>query len=126
MSSCQKEALETIEPFNIDSYTGRYNFDIELITEREGTTTSEFYNSIGYVTKESDYTIKVLFDFYSPNVNCVYEYAVRPDGSFYSLYGGAGERTGGFADKLLTFTEIIDFGSGNYKKLDVSGVAPTP
>lgn len=121
MTSCQKEAIDIEEAFDIESYTGRYVFEIELETLREGVTTLSDHTSVGYVTKESDYTIKILFDYAAPKVNCAYEYLVKPDGSFVSLYQGAGDRIGEFSENKVTFQETIDLGSGNYKRLDFLG-----
>jgi hypothetical protein len=122
LTSCEKDILEIPEHFNIDEYTGRYIFDIKLDVLRDGELTTEIYESVGYVTKESEYRIKILFDFAAPKVNCVYDYAVRPDGTFYSIYRGAGDRTGKFYEKTVEFEEFIDLGSGNYKKLEFIGL----
>lgn len=121
-TSCQKETLDIEEAFDIEAYTGRYLFDIELETLRDGVKTVSLHESIGYVTRESAYTIKILFDFAAPKVNCVYEYLVRPDGSFVSLYRGAGERNGQFTQPNVAFEETIDLGNGDYKHLDFHGV----
>jgi hypothetical protein len=121
MTSCQKEALDIKEAFDIESYTGRYDFEIELETFRDGVTTLSNHASVGYVTKEGNYTVKVLFDYAAPKVNCVYEYLVKPDGSFVSLYQGAGDRIGQFTGGNVTFEETIDLGNGNYKRLDFVG-----
>jgi len=122
MSSCQKETLAVEEAFDIEAHTGRYVFDIELETLRDGVKTVTMHESVGYVTKENNYTIKILFDFAAPKVNCVYEYLVRPDGSFVSLYRGAGDRNGQFTENNVAFEEQIDLGDGNYKHLEFLGV----
>ena len=122
MNSCQKETLVVEEAFDIEAYTGRYMFDIELETLRDGVKTVSTHESVGYVTKESAYVIKILFDFAAPKVNCVYEYLVKPDGSFVSLYRGAGDRNGQFTETNVVFEEEIDLGDGNYKHLDFLGV----
>jgi hypothetical protein len=121
MTSCQKEAIDIEEAFDIENYTGRYVFEIELETLRDGVATLSNHTSVGYVTKESDYSIKILFDYAAPKVNCVYEYLVKPDGSFVSLYQGAGDRIGYFSDSNVSFQERIDLGNGNYKRLDFVG-----
>lgn len=122
MTSCQKEVQQEVKLFEIEDFTGRYVFDIELETVRDGQMVIQNFESVGYVTKESDYSIKILFDYAAPKVNCVYEYAVRPDGSFYSLYRGAGDREGQFTGDHVDFSEIINLGEGNYKSLDFSGL----
>lgn len=121
MTSCQKEQISEVELFNIEDYTGRYVFDIELQTMRDGELKREYFNSVGYVTKESNYSIKILFDYAAPKVNCVYEYAVRPDGSFFSLYRGAGDRTGEFENDFVSFDETINLGNGNFKNIAFTG-----
>ena len=121
MTSCQKENLDVAEAFDLESHTGRYDFNIELETLRDGVKTITEHQSIGYVTKENDHMIKVLFDFAAPKVNCVYEYIVKSDGSFFSTYRGAGERTGKFEETSIVFEETIDLGNGNYKHLDFHG-----
>ena len=121
ITSCQKEALDIEEAFDIESHTGRYEFEIELETLREGVATRSSHASVGYVTKESEYTIKILFDYAAPKVNCVYEYLVKPDGSFVSLYQGAGDRIGKFTEENVSFEETIDLGNGNYQRLDFVG-----
>ncbi len=123
MSSCQKDLVEKPEAFDIGEYTGRYEFDIEERTFRDGVLTTTNHKSIGYVTEENPYMIKVLFDFAAPKVNCVYEYVVKPDGSFYSTYRGAGDRTGQFDGGTVVFDELIDLGGGNYKHLDFLGIS---
>ncbi|WP_235296756.1 hypothetical protein [Portibacter marinus] len=121
MNSCQKEQTEIVEAFDLEDYIGRYNFDIELETFRNGESVVSYHQSVGYVTKENDYTIKVLFDFSAPKVDCVYEYVVRTDGSFYSTFRGAGDRTGQFIDGNIQFEEHIDLGYDNFKHLDFVG-----
>ena len=120
-TSCQKENTAPVELFDIEEHTGRYIFDIDFEVLRDGELTKSTHTSIGYITKESDYVIKVLFDFAAPKVNCVYEYAVRTDGSFYSLYRGAGDREGLFVNDMVEFSEMIDLGDGNYKQLMFTG-----
>ena len=122
MSSCQKDTLEVAEAFDLEDYIGRYDFEIELETFRDGKSNISIHESVGYVTKENDYTIKVLFDFAAPKVNCVYEYVVKPDGSFHSTFKGAGERIGQFVDGNVEFEELIDLGDGDFKHLEFLGL----
>ncbi|WP_235296757.1 hypothetical protein [Portibacter marinus] len=122
MNSCQKGDFEIIETFNLEDHIGRYEFDIDLETFRDGVKNVSTHHSVGYVTKENDYTIKVLFDYSEPNINCVYEFLVRSDGSFYSTYKGAGDRSGQFIDGNIEFQEKIELGNGNFKHLKFIGV----
>ena len=121
MTSCQKDSLEALESFNIENHLGRYFFDIDYETYKDGVSVNETHNSVGYIRKVNEHTIKLLFDLRAPKVNCTYEYIVKADGSFFSAHKGVGERTGEFIDKGIQLTEEIDLGNGNYKKLDFSG-----
>ena len=123
LTSCQKDSLEALESFDIEDHLGRYVFDIDFETYKDGVSVKETHSSIGYIRKVNDYTIKLLFDFGAPKVNCTYEYVVKADGSLYSTYGGAGERNGELVDGGIQFTEVINLGNGNYKELDFSGYA---
>lgn len=121
MTSCQKDSLEAIESFDIEGHLGRYVFDIDFETYHDGVTVKESYSSVGYIRKVNDNTIKLLFDFSVPKVNCTYEYIVKADGSLYSTNKGAGERKGELVDGGIHFTEVITLKNGNFKQLDFSG-----
>ncbi len=121
ITSCQKENITNGQHFNLDDYTGRYVFDIKMETNRDGNLATEYFNSVGYITKKNDYIIKIIFDYAAPKVNCVYEYAVKPDGTFVSLFKGAGERSGKFIDNTTEFSEKVDLGNGNFKNLEFFG-----
>ena len=121
MTSCQKDSLEALESFDLENHLGRYVFDIDFETYKDGVSVTETHNSVGYIRKVNEHTIKLLFDLSVPKANCTYEYIVKADGSFFSAYKGAGERTGEFIDKGIQLTEEIDLGNGNHKKLDFSG-----
>lgn len=121
-ASCTKEALNETSFFDFDDYIGRYDFVIDVETLRNGESIIQTYESAGYVRKVNDYQIKVLFDAFAPQIDCKYEYAVRQDGSFFSLSESAGTRNGSFLTNGIEFSEVINLGNGNFKRLDITGL----
>ncbi len=120
--SCSKETTIENTFFDFDQHIGRYVFDLEQITFEEGNKTSEYSTAVGYVRKVSDNQIKVLFDAFTPKVDCKYDYLVKPNGSLYVLSDHPGTVEGKFVEHGIELSTQINLSTEDFIRLEIVGL----
>lgn len=120
--SCNKETSIEKPFFDFEKHIGRYVFDLEQITFKDGSSSSEHSTAVGYVRKVSDNQIKVLFDAFTPKVDCKYDYLVKPDGSLYVLSDHPGIVEGRFMDQGIELTTQINLNTEDFIRLEILGL----